>query len=145
MDIKIEDLKYEDIEEAYKLTSLVFEEAYDLDEIKSLYLKLHEDKNQYRFLVAKKDNVIVGFLSLNMAYNLFDGNKPFMTLWWVCTHPDYRRLGIATKLLNEAEIIGQENNCELICFLSENKRIDAHAFYMKNGYDMGFKGFMKLL
>ena len=143
MDIKIEDLKYEDIEEAYKLTSLVFEEAYDLDEIKSLYLKLHEDKNQYRFLVAKKDNVIVGFLSLNMAYNLFDGNKPFMTLWWVCTHPNYRRLGIATKLLNEAEKIGQENNCEFICFLSENERVGAHALYIKNEYHMGFKGFMK--
>ena len=145
MALIIEDLKYEDIEKVYDLTSSVFGEAYDLNEIKSLYEKIHEDKNQYRFLVAKLDDKVVGYLSLTMSYNLFDGQRPFMTLWWVCSHPDYRRQGIATKLLNEAENIAKENNCDLICFISENEREGAHKFYIKNGYNMGFKGFMKLL
>lgn len=34
MEIKIEDLKYEDIEECYKMNMQIFDEDRDLDEIK---------------------------------------------------------------------------------------------------------------
>jgi len=34
MEIKIEDLKYEDIEEFYKMNMQIFDEDRDLDEIK---------------------------------------------------------------------------------------------------------------
>ena len=40
MDIKIEDLKYEDIEECYKLNMDIFNENRDLQEIKDLYKKI---------------------------------------------------------------------------------------------------------
>ena len=143
--MEIDDLLYQDIEEVHALTSLVFEESHDLKEIKDLYMKLHDDKEHYRFLVAKQDNKVVGFLSMSMAYNLLDGNKKFVTLWWVCAHPDYRRQGIATALLQRAEYLAKKHDCELICFLSENERKGAHEFYIKNGYNMGFKGFMKEL
>lgn len=36
MEIKIEDLKYEDIEECYKMNMQIFDEDKDLDEIKEL-------------------------------------------------------------------------------------------------------------
>lgn len=145
MDIKIKDLDFEEIESAYALTKMVFEEAYDLDEIKDLYLKLSKDKKSYRFLVAKDGDKVVGYTTCSMSYNLFDGNRPFMTLWWVCVDPEYRRCKIATNLLLRAEEIAKENNCELICFISENFREDAHQFYIKNGYKMDSKGFMKVL
>lgn len=145
MDITIEDLKYEDIEECYKMNELIFNESYGLEEIKKLYKKLCDRKDTYRFLVAKINNKIVGYVSCIIAYNLFDGNRPFMTLWWVGTHPDYRRKKVATKLFQEVEKIAIENNCELIYFTSENYRVEAHEFYLKMGYKMDSKGFVKEL
>ena len=145
MDIVIKDLEYQEIDEVYSLTKEVFNESYNLADIKDLYNKIHNDTKTYRFLVAKAGDKIVGYTSCSMSYNLFDGNQPFMTLWWVCTHKDYRRMKIATKLLQKAEEIAKENNCNMICFFSEDFRSDAHAFYIKNGYKMDSKGFMKFI
>ena len=143
MSVIIEDLKFEDIDKVYALTKLVFKESYDIDKVKDLYNRIHNDTKTYRFLVAKIDGKVVGYTSCCMSYNLFDGDRPFMTLWWVCVDESYRRQGIATQLLGKAESIAKENNCDMICFLSEDYRVDAHQFYIKNGYHMNSKGFMK--
>ena len=146
MEIEIEDLKYEDIEECYEMNMKVFNENRDLEEIKELYKKYSENKDMYRFLVAKLNGKIVGYTSAIIAYNLFDANHSFMTLWWVCTHPDYRRQGVATKLFKAIDEIAKENKCELIYFISETYRKDAHSFYEKMGYDKeGNKAFKKYL
>ena len=131
----IEDLKYKDIDECFEMNKLIFKEDHGLFDIKKLYKKLHKKRKEYRFLVAKLDKKIVGYISITIAYNLFDGNKPFMTLWWVGTHPDYRRKGIATELFKETEKIAKKRNCELIYFISERDNIVAHKFYKKMGYD----------
>lgn len=136
MEIIIEDLKYEDIEECYEMNKQIFNEEYGLEEVKELYKKLCNNKENYRFLVAKMEGKIVGYTSVIMAYNLFDGNRPLMTLWWVGTHPDYRHQGVASKMFEKIEQIAKENNCELIYFTSENYRKGAHRFYQKMGYDM---------
>ena len=108
--------------------------------------KLYKNKNMYRFLVAKSEGKIVGYTSVTMAYNLFDGKNPFMTLWWVGTHPDYRHSGIGTKLFEKIEEIARENNCELIYFTSKSDNVGAHAFYKRLGYDMNAeKAFIKEL
>lgn len=145
MEVTIEDLKYEDIEECYKLNKLIFNEEYGLDEVKKLYKKIHKDTNTYRFLVAKSEGKIVGYTSVIIVYNLFDGLRPLMNLWWVGTHPEYRHKGIATKLFEKIEEIAKKNNCELIFFTSENYRTGAHEFYQKMGYTMDSKGFKKEL
>ena len=69
-----------------------------------------------------------------------------MTLWWVGTHPDYRHMGIGTKLFEKIEEIARENNCELIYFTSKSDNVGAHAFYKRLGYDMNAeKAFIKEL
>lgn len=145
MKIIIEDLKYEDIAECYELCKECFNEEYGLEEVQDLYKEISKQSN-YRFLVAKVNNKIVGYTSAIMAYNLFDGKRPFMTLWWVCTHQNYRRQGIATKLFNRIEEIAKENNCELIYFTSEVERTGAHKFYENMGYKSNSdKAFIKML
>lgn len=96
--------------------------------------------------MVKSKGKIVGYTSATMAYNLFDGKRPFMTLWWVGTHPEYRRKGIATKLFEKIEEIARKNNCELIYFTSAQDNIGAHNFYQKLGYNMNSdKAFVKEL
>lgn len=80
MNIQIENLKYDDIEECYKMNMEVFEENTNLEEIKVLYKKYSDRKDTYRYLVTKIDGKIVGYTSCIIGYNLFDGNHPFMTL-----------------------------------------------------------------
>lgn len=144
MDIFIEDLKFSDIEECYELNSLIFNEKWDLSEIKNLYKRLHKMKDSYRFLVVKDhNNKIIGYVSCVIAYNLFDGGRPYMELWWLGIHPNYRRKGIASKLIKHVENIAKDYNCEFICFSSESNRIDAHEFYKKNGYEIDSLGFIK--
>ena len=58
MAVVIKDLGFNEIDEVYSLTKKVFNESYDLDKIKALYNKIHEDKKSYRFLVAKIDDKI---------------------------------------------------------------------------------------
>ena len=58
-EIIIEDLKYEDIEECYNLNKLIFNEEYGLEDVKELYLKLQNNPDIYRFLVAKSRGKIV--------------------------------------------------------------------------------------
>ena len=145
MEVIIEDLKYEDIAECYELCKECFNEEYGLEEVQDLYKEISKQSN-YRFLVAKVNNKMVGYTSVIMAYNLFDGKRPFMTLWWVCTHPNYRRQGVATKLCNRIEEIAIENNCELIYFTSEVERTGAHKFYESMGYKSNSdKAFIKML
>ena len=145
MEVIIEDLKYEDIAECYELCKECFNEEYGLEEVQDLYKEISTQSN-YRFLVAKVNNKMVGYTSVIMAYNLFDGKRPFMTLWWVCTHPNYRRQGVATKLFNRIEEIAIENNCELIYFTSEVERTGAHKFYESMGYKSNSdKAFIKML
>lgn len=146
MELIIEDLKEKDIEECYYLNKLIFNEEYGLEEVKDLYQKINHNHDIYRFIVAKLNGKIVGYISIIMAYNLFDGKRPFMTLWWVGTHPEYRHKGIASKLFEKVEEIAKENNCELIYFTSEKENEGAHKFYQKLGYNMDSeKAFIKML
>lgn len=56
MDIQIEDLRFDDIEECYKMNMEVFDEDRNLEEIKTLYEKYSNMKDTYRYLVAKIDS-----------------------------------------------------------------------------------------
>ena len=71
----------------------------------------------YRFLVVKVKGKIVGYTSVTIAYNLFDGKRPFMTLQWVGIHPEYRHRVIDNKLFQKIEVIDVENNCELMLMI----------------------------
>ena len=88
-------------------------------------------------------NETVQVIWIMISYNLFDGDKTLMNLWWVGTHPDYRRQGVATKMFKRLEEIAKEENCELIFFTLEADNTSAHEFYKKMGFDPNYKGFQK--
>lgn len=136
IDIEIEILKDHDLQECHKLCEMVFRENVDFKDIRIIYQEIKNDRH-YRLLVAKEKETqrIVGYTTVVIAHNLFDGKRPFMTLWFVCVHPDYRELGIGHALFKKIEKLAVEENCELIYFTSESDNIVAHKFYEKCGYD----------
>ncbi len=58
-------------------------------------------------LVAHQDNVPVG-----ICHSSIDSNTKQVWIEGIRVHPDFRRQGIAKKLVLESEILAKNNNCE---------------------------------
>lgn len=84
------------------------------------------------------DNILVGALdderlaAVAIGYVLLhpSGNK---TLYVdeLDTHPNYRRQGIATKIMEEFKNLGREKQCSEVWLSSSNDNHVAHALYKK--------------
>lgn len=143
--IKITSLTEENLQQAHDLCEMCFAQNVSFEDVKTIYDKVKSD-DHYECLVATFNDKVVGYTTAVIAHNIFDGLKPFMALWFVCVHPEYRRIHIGTKLFNKIESIARERNCELIYFTSESDNVDAHKFYESLGYDSAReKAFCKLL
>ena len=57
-------------------------------------------------------------------------------LWWIGVHPEFHRLGIATRMLRECERqVGENAGRVLIVETSDHEALGpARALYLKNGY-----------
>lgn len=142
--VEITRLTEKNLRQTHDLCEICFSQNVHFEDIKNIYNKVKDD-NHYECVVAILNDTVVGYATAVIAHNIFDGLKPFMTLWFVCTHPEYRRMHIGTKLFNEIENIAKKRNCELIYFTSEFANKDAHKFYEKLGYDSNKeKAFYKL-
>ena len=54
-----------------------------------------------------------------------------------------RSRGIGAPLLAAAEDLARERGCYRIQLTSRNVRVDAHRFYLSNGYEQTSQGFKK--
>lgn len=77
-------------------------------------------------------NDLVGTVTLNIL-TLPSGKEA--TIWDVAIKEEYRRLGIATKLMNKAEEIAKEENITKIWLFRGVHRKGAHELYKKLDYD----------
>lgn len=143
--LTFEDMRDEDLREVYGLCERTFRESPCFEEVERTYLKCKGDSH-YRFLVGRLDGRIVAYTTIVMFYDVFDGDSPIMTLWYVCVDEAYRRRGIASAMFKEIERIAEEAGCELIYFTSKADNKAAHAFYRSAGYSMkAEKAFVKYL
>lgn len=133
-EVKITRLTDETLQQTHELCEICFAENAKFEDVKTVYDKVKND-DHYECLVAMLNGKVAGYTTAVIAHNIFDGLRPFMTLWFVCVHPEYRRKHIGAKLFNEIENIAEKRNCELICFLSEFDNEGAHKFYESLGYD----------
>jgi len=103
-----------------------------------------KDNSDYKMIVAKFNNEIVGFAKVIIHHDIFEENNPFATIWSVRVKKEYRRLKIGTKLFKYIEDMAQEMNCEFICLLADTDNIGANEFYKKLNYDYA-NGYVKVL
>lgn len=103
------------------------------------YEKMQES---YKILINNKDTYILGYyindslvgtVTLNIL-TLTSGKEAM--IWDMAVKEEYRRLGIATKLMNKAEEIAKSyENVTRIWLSSGFQRKCAHKLYIKLGYD----------
>ena len=98
----------------------------------------------YNLLVAEIDSVVVGFVSLHW-FDMFHMRGKMGRITAICIMEEQRSLGIGRELLLAAEAFLKSKGCVKVEVTTNLTRILTHEFYLKNGYTIDSKRFIKLL
>jgi ribosomal protein S18 acetylase RimI-like enzyme len=86
------------------------------------------------YFVAEQEGKLVCSCNLTIVPNLTRGARPFGVIENVITHPDFRRQGLAKRVLNHAVDAARQAGCYKVMLMSGTKRAEAHALYEKVGF-----------
>ena len=120
-----------DLKQFQQILEDVFNNTISYEKMQNLYKISKENKDIYILGYYIDDN-LVGTVTLNIL-TLPSGKDA--TIWDLAIKEDYRRLGIATKLMNKAEEIAKQEDIKRIWLFSGFHRKCAHELYRKLGYD----------
>lgn len=91
------------------------------------------DETQVIF-VAETENKVVGYIHL-VNYDVIYADN-FKNCLGLAVDNDYKRNGIGSALLKQAEIWAKENGAVGIRLCSGAERVNAHKFYESQGYEV---------
>jgi ribosomal protein S18 acetylase RimI-like enzyme len=104
------------------------------------------DNPDYVFLVAKKNDVLVGSVMGIVCEELYGECAPFMVVEDVIVDRQHRREGIGSALMRALELRAEQRGCAYLLFVTERERQEAIDFYRSLGYDSeAYQGFKKRL
>lgn len=112
-------------------TSLGYD--YALEKQKAKIQAVLNDSTQVIF-VAETNNKVVGYIHL-VNYDVIYADN-FKNCLGLAVDNDYKRNGIGSALLNQAEIWAKENGAAGIRLCSGVEREKAHQFYQSQGYEV---------
>ena len=116
------------------------------DSLKKSWKQITTNENFFRYFVVEHNNAIIASCCISIIPNVTRRGRPYALIENVITHPEHRRKGFGTLVLNEAIQYAQEQHCYKIMLLSDFKREEAHAFYNSLGFDENNKkGFILTL
>lgn len=145
MDITFSKLEHADLRQAYDLCMKTFGENTDLSEVERVYQRYGDDPDYY-FIVGKTGGKVVAYATVAMVNNLFDGERPIATLWYVCVDEDLRRRGAAAKMIAEIEKTARSRGCSCLFLSAVKGNIPAEEFYRAVGFrDELESAFIKIL
>jgi GNAT superfamily N-acetyltransferase len=94
-------------------------------------------------LVADVDGAVVGVCQVIIFQHFQHAGGWCAEIESVHVRSDLRSRGIGALLLRAAEELAVERGCYRIQLTSRNVRVDAHRFYLANGYEQTSQGFKK--
>lgn len=130
-DNMISKIEEKDLEQLQQILNNVFNNNISHVKMQRLYITAKNNKDIYILGYYIKDN-LVGTVTLNIL-TLPSGKEA--TIWDLAVVEEYRRLGIATKLMTKAEEIAKQEDITRIWLFSGFHRKYAHELYKKLGYD----------
>jgi len=104
------------------------------DESTSLWKNiLNEEKTQILCFVDN-GKLIAGSITVTHSpkVNMLKGDMKNSVLWDIRVHPDYQRLGIASKLFEESVIFSKNQHCTNMLIETQNNNPKAINFYIKH-------------
>lgn len=127
----ISEIGEQDLEQLQQIFKNAFNTNISCEKMQNLYKIAKENKDIHMLGYYINDN-LVGTVTLNIL-TLPSGKEA--TIWDLAIMEEYRRLGIATKLMNKAEEIAKQEDITRIWLFSGFHRKCAHELYRKLGYD----------
>jgi len=103
------------------------------EELKNLWKEIYNDPDIY-YIVISDHKKLVSSCALAIIKNLTRNAKPYGLVENVVTHPDYRRQGLGTKVLQKAINISRKNDCYKIMLLTGSKKDSTLNFYEKSRF-----------
>ena len=107
----------------------------DNDNLNDTWDKIINDSN-YHIVVCIEDGKIVSSCTVVIIPNLTHNVRPYAFVENVVTDINYRKKGKASKFLDYAKKIANENNCYKIMLLTGSKKESTLNFYKQAGYNM---------
>ena len=96
----------------------------------------------YHIRVAVSDGVIAGFIALHIFESFhLPGKTGRITSF--CVDEKHRAKGIGSLLISSAHEFFRDSLCHRIEVTSNDRRKDAHQFYVRNGFTAGSTKFIK--
>lgn len=120
------------VESVYRLINELEDTCFRQQEFYDLFIKNLQNED-YHYYVAEYQDKIVAFMGINIQYPLHHCGK-IAEIQELIVNYQYRNLKIGNALINTAKTIAQENNCDTLELSSRFKRIDAHRFYEREGF-----------
>ncbi|MDR1781947.1 MAG: GNAT family N-acetyltransferase [Bacilli bacterium] len=141
--MKIDLARKEDLEIIYQIFIDLEGVILDKERFIKVFLNNINDTN-ITYLVARDNNEVIAFASIH--YHLLLHHVGLVAeLEELYVFENYRKQGIARKLVNKIIEEAKKKDCELIELASNIKRKEAHKFYEKIGFSKThYKFTMKL-
>lgn len=122
-----------DAKDIYHINKTSLGYDYDLEKQKAKIQAVLNDSTQVIF-VAETNNKVVGYIHL-VNYDVIYADN-FKNCLGLAVDNEYKRNGIGSALLKQAEIWAKENGAVGICLCSGVEREKAHQFYQSQGYEV---------
>jgi GNAT superfamily N-acetyltransferase len=107
-------------------------------ELEGLWRRILAD-SQSHYLVAEVAGQIVSTCTLAIILNLTRRARPYGLIENVVTHPDFRRRGIGTRILQAALELAWNHDCYKVILLTGRKDDATFRFYQQAGFEAGVK------
>ncbi|NBD00578.1 aminoalkylphosphonate N-acetyltransferase [Atlantibacter hermannii] len=98
----------------------------------------------YHLALAWLDGKPVGLISLHLQFHLHHANW-IGEIQELVVMPEARSAGVGKGLLSWAQTVAQQHGAEMTELSTNVKRIDAHRFYRREGYEPSHVRFTKPL
>lgn len=137
----VSEIEERDLVELHQILTSTFNPNTTYEKVQNSYNMQKQMQDTYMLGYYIEDK-LVGTITLNILL-LPSGREG--TIWSLAVNPEYRRLGIATKLMNRAEEIAKGyEDIRTIWLFSGMHRQSAHELYRRLGYDENIdKAFVK--
>ena len=121
-------------------------DAEDPREIDRYWAAVEETRaRQGDVFVAELDGAPVGVVQAMVFPHFQHQGGWCCELESVHVREDLRGRGIGAHLLGAAEQLARQRGCYRLQLTNRNVRVDAHRFFLANGYDQTSQGFKQLL
>lgn len=140
MEVNLRIATLEDVEGIIQLCNECFSEDTDVGVAKCIFKETESNPNDI-YVIGEVDGKIVAHAKVTIIKTMYNPMGTYSILNHVCVKPDYRRHGIATKMLDYITNICVEHHCNKMELWSNNVRTAAHACYYHYGFTLDDAGF----